>query len=105
MTTDERHEAAAEVTALREPQPDINKAPPPTGATGLHRYAINALTTFAFIGIFLTIGLITVDWDDSSRGVLIKILVLVSVGFIASAAIAVFAASRDTYRSSGPDRE
>jgi hypothetical protein len=93
------------VTPLRENQAPLNPAPPPSPATGLHGIAITAMAVFAMVGIALVLALITVNWNDASRKVIITIVVLISIGFIASASLAVFAAARDTYphRKQRPD--
>ena len=97
----------AKVTPLREPQPVIDRVPPPSPAKGLHGVAIAGMALFAIVGIALLLALITVNWTDSSRSIIITIIVLIVVGFIASAATAVFAAARETHpdRSRRPESE
>jgi hypothetical protein len=64
------------------------------------------MSVCALLGIGLMFALITVNWTDSSRRIVIIGLVLVIVGFMVSASIAVFAAARDTHRQSpGADVE
>lgn len=85
------------VTPLRDPQPVVNEEPPPSPARGLHALAISGMALFAIAGIVLVLALITVNWTDASRRAITTIVVLIGVGFVASAATAVFAAAREAH--------
>ena len=94
--TDPGDGSSAEVTRL----PTAQTPPPPeppSAATGLHAFAIGAMATCAILGIGLVFALITLRWSGEPRRYLIVALVLTAVGFMSSAATAVFAAARDTY--------
>lgn len=88
---------AATVTPLRDPQPVLNEEPPPSPARGLHALAIGGMALCAITGIVLVLALITVNWTDASRRAITTVVVLVGVGFVASAATAVFAAARESH--------
>ena len=75
----------------------------------MHGIATIAMASFAIIGFLAMFAFITVGWPGNSGRYVIVVVVLAGVGFLASAAIAVFAAARDTYagnarsRNSNPD--
>jgi uncharacterized YccA/Bax inhibitor family protein len=59
----------------------------------------------AIVGILLTLLLVTVNWTPYSRRIVIVALVGVTVLFMLSAALAVFAGARATYPRSGPSAQ
>ena len=63
----------------------------------LHGIAMAGMALFAIVGILATLAFITVGWPGSSGRRVIAVVVFSAVGFVASAAIAVLAAARDTY--------
>ena len=63
----------------------------------LHGVATITMAAFAIIGFLAMFAFITVGWPGNSGRYVIVVVVLAGVGFLASAAIAVFAAARDTY--------
>ena len=94
----------ADVTRLPTAQPDPTP-PEPTPLRGLHAVATGSMALFATVGIFLTFLLVTVNWTDYSRRLVVTILVLTTVLFVASAATAVFAGARAAHprRDDTPD--
>lgn len=93
-------ERSAEVTPLPTAQP-LPEPPPPTAPKGLHAFATSSMAACAFVGIALTLALVTVNWTPWSRRVVIVTLVLTVVAFIASAMTAVLAGARATHPRSG----
>jgi hypothetical protein len=73
----------------------------------MHGAATVSMAAFAVIGFLAMFAFITVGWPGKSGRYVIAIVFLAGVGFLASAAIAVFAAARDTYpaRSNPPERD
>ncbi|MDQ3878464.1 MAG: hypothetical protein M3290_08980 [Actinomycetota bacterium] len=51
----------------------------------------------ALIGIVAMIALVTIRWPGTTERAFIALIVFASIGFLASASIAVFSAARDTY--------
>ena len=65
----------------------------------LHGAATISMAAFAIIGFLAMLAFVTVGWPGTSGRYVIAVIVFAGVGFLASAAIAVFAAARDTYPS------
>jgi hypothetical protein len=78
----------------------------PTSRPGLlHGIATIAMAIFAIVGFLAMFAFITVGWPGDSGRYVIVVVVLAGVGFLASAAIAVLAAARDTYAGRSITRE
>jgi hypothetical protein len=73
----------------------------------MHGAAMIAMAVFAIVGFLAMFAFITVGWPGRSGRYVITVVFLAGVGFLASAAIAVFAAARDTYtaRSKPPESD
>ena len=69
----------------------------------LHRAAIAAMTICAIAGILSMLAFITVSWPENSGRYVIGVFIGAGIGFLASASIAVFSATRDTYAPSASD--
>jgi hypothetical protein len=71
----------------------------------MHGAATVAMAVFAVVGFLAMFAFITVGWPGNSGRYVIAVVFLSGVGFLASGAIAVFAAARDTYpaRSKPPE--
>ena len=85
------------VSLGRGPVPE----PTPTGGgrsqSRLHRIAIASMTICAVIGTLSMLAFITVSWPGQSGRYMVGALIAATVGFMASASIAVFSAAKDTY--------
>ena len=91
MTTEENKTV---VPLGKEPIPEPPAPVTPPGR--LHGLSIALMAICALVGIVATFLFATVNWGESSRYVG-AVIFLAGVGFIASAAAAVFTAARDTY--------
>ena len=81
----------------------LGKQPPPeppapvTKPGRLHGFSITLMATSALIGIVATFLFVTVTWSGDAGRYVGAVIFLSVVGFVASAAIAIFTAARDTY--------
>jgi hypothetical protein len=76
----------------------IPEAPAPvTRPSRLHGLSIASMAVCALIGISATFLFVTVTWPGETGRYVGAVIFLATVGFIASAATAVFTAARDTY--------
>lgn len=98
--SDENDSGSAEITRLPTARPDP-KPVPPSAPRGLHALATGVMALCAMAGIVLTLLLVTVNWTEYSRRIVIVLLVATTVVFVLSAAAAVFAGARATYPRSG----
>ena len=71
----------------------------------MHGAATIAMVVFAIVGFFAMFAFVTVGWPGRSGRYVIAVVFLSGVGFLASAAIAIFAAARDTYPARSNPRE
>jgi hypothetical protein len=71
----------------------------------MHGAATIAMAAFAVVGFIAMFAFITVGWPGTSGRYVIAVVFFAGVGFLASAAIAVFAAARDTYPSRSTRRD
>ena len=99
--TERTADESGSVTRLPTAQPDSEPIPP-SPARGVHAVATGTMALCAVVGIALTLLLVTVNWTPYSRRIVVVALVGVTVLFVASAAIAVFAGARATYRPQTP---
>ena len=76
---------------LREP------SPPVTRPSRLHGLSIALMATSALVGIVAMFLFVTVTWPDDTGRYVGATIFLSVVGFVASAATAIFTAARDTY--------
>ena len=79
----------------KEPIPE--PPAPVTKPSRLHGLSIASMATCALIGILATFLFVTVSWPGETGRYVGAVIFLAAVGFIASAATAVFTAARDTY--------
>ena len=76
----------------------IREPPAPVTKPGrLHGFSITLMATSALIGIAATFLFVTVTWSGDAGRYVGAVIFLSVVGFVASAAIAIFTAARDTY--------
>ncbi|MFN2595171.1 MAG: hypothetical protein ABR579_09825 [Actinomycetota bacterium] len=88
----------------------IGTEPPPPPAPSapqsrLHALSISGMALCALLGIVSMIALITVRWPGTSERAVIALLIFCSIGFLASASIAVFSAARATYPRRPPRQQ
>jgi len=79
----------------KEPLPE--PPAPVTRPSRMHGLSIAAMATCALLGILATFLFVTVTWPGETGRYVGAVIFLSGVGFIASAATAVFTAARDTY--------
>jgi hypothetical protein len=99
---DESGEKPAEVVKLPGHQ-----APTPTRVLRpgrVHGLAIAGMALFSLVGIAATLAFITIGWPEDSGRYVIAVIFVSVVGFLLCAAMAVFAAARDTYAHPGKRR-
>jgi hypothetical protein len=71
----------------------------------LHGFAIAVMALSAVIGFLALFAFITVGWPGGTGRTVIAIVVIAAIVFMASGAIAVFAAARDTYTRDSTRKE
>ena len=71
----------------------------------MHGFAIAVMALSAVIGSLAMLAFITVGWPGTTGRTVIAIVVISAVVFMASGAIAVFAAARDTYSRDATRKE
>jgi hypothetical protein len=78
-----------------------SEAPTPRRATArigrLHGLAIVGMAAFAVIGSLATLAFITVGWPGRLGHYVVAVIVVSTIGFMASASVAVLSAARHTY--------
>jgi hypothetical protein len=89
---------------VRLPAPAV-PTPVPTRPGRIHGMAIVAMALSAVIGFVALFAFITIGWPGRTGRYVIAVVVFSVVAFMVSAAIAVFAAARDTYARKGTRKE
>lgn len=77
--------------------PQTEEVPPPRASSKLHSGAVLATSSFAIVTLLAWLSFVTVGWSGSPRRVVIAVVLFSVVGLLASIAITVFTAARDTY--------
>jgi hypothetical protein len=99
------NDEGAEDRVIPLPSDYVPQDPPASRPGLLHGIATIGMAIFAIVGFLAMFAFITVGWPGDSGRYVIVVVVLAGVGFLASAAIAVFAAARDTYAGRSIPRE
>ncbi len=69
----------------------------------LHAIAVAGAGVFGVAAVVSFLAFLTVNWAGSARRLVIAAVMFSIVAFLASTAIAVFGAARDTYARRGPN--
>ncbi len=83
-------------------EPPAEPPKPSVPTSGLHRAAVVMMSLCAAIALVAFVGFLTVGWPGVSRRIVIAVGLFAVIGFLASAAIAVLGAARDTYATRRP---
>lgn len=83
-----------------DPAPE--EVPPSLPTSRLHSVAVFCTALFGISAIVWALAFVTVNWAGSSRRAVIAGVLFSIVGFLASVAITIFSAARDTYARRPP---